>query len=233
MSKAKLSNIKSKSKQLEIIPTQDMVSDLGILLNLTVQQLSAFAKIINTEQGYGIPEEVNLSELLRSLGITGDEFQQIYRVAEYYYDKASESECTFSDLYAVIKEIASKHKLPSPSRKKRALEQLFTISPEYHRKQKIEPYKQGLLQNITAVAYTHEIRAVFDNESDNDVGEIMGFVPVVTVRLVVEDEKKKRDTLLFTASESSLDRLIRKLKLAQDKLTRMKKSLKKKKTNLL
>lgn len=231
MSKTKTN--KTKSKQLEIIPTQNMVSDLGILLNLTAQQLSAFAEIINTEKGYGIPEEVNLSEFLRSLKVTGDEFQQIYRVAKYYYDKASESECSFSDLYAVIKEIASKHKLPSPSRKRRALERLFTISPEYHRKQKIEPYKQGLLQNIAAVACTHEIRAIFDNESDDDAGEIMGFVPIVTIRLVVEDEKEKRDVLLFTANESSLDELIRKLKSAQDKLTRMKKSLKKKKANLL
>ena len=44
-------------KDLEIIPTQEMVNDLRVLLNLKVSQLSVFAEAVNSEHGFGISKE--------------------------------------------------------------------------------------------------------------------------------------------------------------------------------
>lgn len=223
---------KKKHKDLEIVPTQDMVNDLRALLGLKTSQIVAFAKVVNTKDGFGISKETNLAQLVRDLKVTTDDLQQVYRISKFLYDKIAEAECGFDALFNAIQLIAQEHRLPSPSRKRTAFQKLFSVPADYQKKRKVEPYRQGIVHNISAIASTHEVRAVFDDESDGEI-DLLGYVPVVTVRLVAEDDKENKETLIFCGDESGLGKLIESLTKIKNKLEHVKKNIKGKGVELL
>jgi hypothetical protein len=223
---------KKKHKDLELVPTEEMLNDLRALLNLKASQIIAFAKVVNTRDGFEIPKETNLSQFVRDVKLTSDELQQVYSISKFLYDKFAEAECVFDASFNAIQLIAQQHGLPSPSRKRMAFQKLFSVSAEYLKKRKVEPYRQGIVRNVSAIASTHELRAVFDDESDGEV-DLLGYVPVVTVRLVAEDDKENKETLIFSVDENRLGKLIESLTKIKDKLERVKKNIKGKGVELL
>ena len=209
---------------LEIIPTESMVKDLGVLLGLKAAQISAFAESVNSEDGFGIPKDTNLAQLIRSVSVTGDEFEQIYRISKFLYDRLAEKEGIFEDLFEATQAIAREHDLPSPTRKKKAFRELFSVPSDYQKKRKFEPYQRGIVHKLSAIAYTNELRAVFDNDS-NEETKILGYIPVASIRLVAEDDKDERQTLLFTVDDESLDKLIKRFAEIKGKLTLVREDL--------
>ena len=167
---------------------------------------------------------MNLAELVRHVSVTGDEFEQIYRISKFLYNRIAEKESGFDDLFSTIQVIAQQHGLPSLSRKRTAFQKLFSVPLDYQKKRKVDTYRQGIVHNISAIAYTHEVRAVLDDDPDGDM-ELLGYVPVVSIRLVAEDDKEDKRTLLFSADEKSLDKLIERLTKIKNKLEYVKKNL--------
>jgi hypothetical protein len=212
---------KSDPTRLEVVPTEDFVRDVGILLGMTTTNLAALAKTINTKHGFGVPSKVNLAELVRSLQLPGEQFKKVHDVAKYLYGRMTATDSSVDDVLALISEVAATNKLPSPNRKKSALVQLFTPNREYLRKQKLEPFEKGVLHTISKIAFTHELRAVF-RDQDRKTTQVNGFLPIATVRLVAENEKEQEETLVFSADEEALDSLIKNLSYAKDKLVAMK-----------
>lgn len=219
-------------KDLEIIPTQKMVDDLRVLLKLKVSQLSSFAEAVNSEQGFGISKDVNLSQLVHRLSMTGVEFEQIYRIADFLYDRMAEKEIGFEDLFSTITDIAEEYNLPSPAPKRKALQKLFSLPFDYQKKKKVEIYRKGIVHNILAIASTHEVRAIFSDDDNNEM-KLLGYVPIVNIRMIAEDDKEDKQTMIFSADETSLDKLIERLNEIKDKLEYMKKNISEKGVELL
>jgi hypothetical protein len=215
---------KKTISELEIIPTEHMVKDLGVLLNLKATQISSFADVVNSKEGFGIAKETNLAHLVRAISVTGDEFEQILGITKYLYDRLAEKEGRFEDLFSSIQDIAREHDLPSPTRKEKAFRKLFTVPAIYRKKRKFEPYRQGIVHKISAIAYTHEVRAAFDDDSDGEI-QLVGYIPIAYIRLVAEDDKEDKQTLLFTADYDNLEKLIKRLTKVKDKLEIVKKDL--------
>ncbi len=197
----------NSENDLGIIPTEHMLKDLAVLLSLKTTQISAFAEAVNTERGFGIPKEAYVVQLVRSLSLTGDEFEQIYRISKYLYDRLAEKEGRFEDLFEALQTIAREYDLPSPNGKEKALEKLFSVPLEYQRRRKFEPYDQGIIHKISSIAHTHEVRAAFDDDSQGNMS-LVGYIPIATIRLSAEDDKEEKQSILFTVDNESLGKLI-------------------------
>jgi len=194
--------MRSKLFGSTILLGDEFLDDFKKLLSLSPEQIKEIGRLTDTEKGFDVSGE-DLEEMNEVVKIDEKILSGIIPVSKYIYEKAREKTLSSNDVLSDLQMIAKKISIEIPKTQEEALRSLFERKKEYHRRERVDNYRRGIIPRLYSISLVCDWRAVFDENTN----EFLEWIPVVIgrFRTVSDVDEKKEMTLQF--DEESLAEL--------------------------
>ncbi len=195
---------------------EDFHKDIRTVLGLPPQALISLAETANTDEGLDTSEET-LKKVVRTGVLSGEDAACALRIAGFLRKQADEQDVSTESVLSELASYCKKKGIEGYEAALEALRELLEPKATYKEAKNRQLYEYGVLYSLKSISAVADLRAVLDDDA-----EIKELVPILLVRMILEDDRDEATTFAFQVNEKQLTKLAEAVHKYEDNLARVK-----------
>jgi hypothetical protein len=215
-----MGDTKTKRLGIALTASEAFVRDMGKVMSVPPHVLLKVAAYVNTDHGMSISDTEDLLAIWRESGLSVDDLSSTYDVLRHLFKASIKKKVTVDFLLQEISEFCAERGILGFEERRESLRAFLEPKPEYLKQMQFVDFAFGVMPTLESISGVVQLRAAF---ADKNSPVLIGYVPVVQVRLGVEDtESEESKTFVFQTDEPGLRNLLKYLRIYETQLSTVK-----------
>ncbi len=180
--------------------TEDFLEDLKKLLSLPPEKIRSVAEVVNTDEGLDSREET-IRRIVIEKQLDSDTLIRSLRIALFLRKKSAKKTIPIDDVMSELAAYCEAKQLSDYEPSLEAARSLIEMKEAFVEFRRRSQAKQDVLYSLREVDAVQDLRSVFDKD-----GEVQELIPMLLMRLTMEDDEEEEKRFSFQMTKPSLKR---------------------------